>query len=128
MPLYDVSLDCGLYLSDRYTPRSPDGVIHYHIAEDGTMHRCSGSLGVGSRPPSTGLPVHPSESVVVWSHPRHGIRYPGRNDVPMPPQYRRWGFERREIRTVHELAKFERQNKVCNEKLNYDSNGKADRE
>lgn len=69
--------------------------------------------------------VPPKERSVVWKHPVTGqIRYPGRNDVPMPERYASIGYERHEMVHASDLHKFERDNNVCNEKLNYDSNGR----
>lgn len=64
---------------------------------------------------------HPSESVVVWEHPVTGqVRYPGRNDTPIPERYQREGFVRKEIRTLRDIHKFESDHKVLNERAWFD--------
>ncbi len=68
----------------------------------------------------TGLPWHPSESIVAYRKPDGRISYPGRNDRPTPP-----GHERIVMRNDHEVAKFERDNHVINEKRHFDSNGRG---
>lgn len=66
-------------------------------------------------------PCHPSETVVIWEHPRtKHILYPGRNDAPMPAKYRAMGYQRREMRNLAEIRKFERENKVISECANFD--------
>jgi len=68
----------------------------------------------------TGLPWHPSESIVVYRKPDGRIKYVGRNDLPTPA-----GHTRIELRNDHEVAKFERQHNVVNEKRHFDSNGRG---
>lgn len=70
--------------------------------------------------------IHPSERAVVWFDPKTGKHAtPGRNDVPMPDRYRKWGYERREFTTLRELDTFCKANNIVNQRGSYDSNGKS---
>ena len=70
--------------------------------------------------------AHPSERAVVWKHPVTGqVRYPGRNDVPMPKRYAEQGFERHEMPTLRDVHRLEKQKGVLNEKAWFDRNGKG---
>lgn len=70
---------------------------------------------------SVHLPCHPKETIVYWRNPQTGeIRYPARNDVPIPPKYKAMGYERHEIRNLAEVHKFEKANKVTSEIANFD--------
>jgi len=65
--------------------------------------------------------VHPSERAVVWENPGTGqVRYPGRNDAPMPARYAAQGFERRELTSLHAVEQFEREKGVRNDKAWHD--------
>jgi hypothetical protein len=73
--------------------------------------------------------VHSSERIVVFRNPQTGeVKYPGRNDQPMPDRYRHQGYERVELSTLHDATRFEKQHGVFNEVLHYDSNGKSFKE
>lgn len=53
--------------------------------------------------------IHPSERAVVYRNPRTGeIRYPARNDQPVPAVYARQGYERVELDNASKLKSFER--------------------
>lgn len=72
--------------------------------------------------------LHPSDRVVVYRNPKTGnIAYPGANNQPMPERYRKDGYERLEMTTANGVKKFCKENKVRNERLDFDSNGTADR-
>lgn len=65
--------------------------------------------------------VAPFERCVVWKHPITGeVRYPGRNDVPMPQRYQRAGYQRHELTSLRALQQFERERGVVNEAVHYD--------
>lgn len=67
------------------------------------------------------------DACVVWEHPQTGeVRYPGKNDAPMPERYAKQGFQRKEMRTLHEISKFEKSHKVWNERAWCDSNGRGE--
>lgn len=70
-------------------------------------------------------PCHPSESVVIYEGPNGEVSYPPRNDVPMPARLRARGFQRRELRNLHDVAQFEKSHKVVHERSWYDSNGRG---
>jgi hypothetical protein len=71
--------------------------------------------------------VNPKERIVVWEHPTTGaVRYPGRNDIPIPQRYLDQGFQRRELATRREAEQFERDHNVRNEKLWYNSGNSFD--
>lgn len=60
--------------------------------------------------------MHSSEVATVWEHPgTKQVRYPDRNDRPMPTRYRQQGFERRELKTLREVERFERERGVQSE-------------
>lgn len=72
------------------------------------------------------VPVHASERSVVWKHPQTGaVKYPARNDVPVPEYYARQGFQRVEIEHDNDMRKFEKEHGVTNEKAHYDRNGRG---
>lgn len=72
--------------------------------------------------------VSPADAVVLYEHPTKGVRWPGRNDVPVPKHYAREGFERREYRSLSDIRRLERQHNVVSEVGNYDRSGHADRD
>ena len=72
---------------------------------------------------------HISDATVLWENPRTGdVRWPGRNDRPVPHYYAREGFVRKEYRTTHDLKRIEKQHHVVSEALNYNRGGTADKE
>ena len=73
--------------------------------------------------------AHAKERVVVFENPQTGeIRYPGRNDVPVPQRYIDQGFVRKELPTLRSVEKFENQHGVRNDLMHYDSGNSADQE
>ncbi len=71
-------------------------------------------------------PMHASEATVVYRHPATGkVRYPPRNDQPMPERYRQQGYERVTLPTLRSVDRFCADNGVVNEKAHFDSNGKG---
>jgi len=80
-----------------------------------------GAMIQGGLDPNT----HPSERVVVYESLKEGgkIQYPGRNDTPVPERLARRGYVRKEL-NVRDLAKFEQQHGVVNERRHYDRNGR----
>jgi hypothetical protein len=62
-----------------------------------------------------------TERCVVWQNAQTGeVRYPGRNDVPIPERYAKQGFERREMPTLASLRRFENERGVVNEAAHWD--------
>ncbi len=53
--------------------------------------------------------IHTSERTVVYSNPRTGeVRFPARNDQPIPQVYAKQGFERQELESARDVAAFEK--------------------
>lgn len=68
---------------------------------------------------------HKSESTVVYYSPQENkIQYPMRNDVPTPARLVKRGYQRMDIRSDAEMARFEKTHGVMNERRHYDRNGK----
>lgn len=65
--------------------------------------------------------THPSERVTIYRSLREGgaIQYPGRGDVPVPERLRQRGYEKVEL-NVRDLARFEKDNHVVNERRHFD--------
>jgi len=73
--------------------------------------------------------VHANERSVVWEHPGTGeIRYPGRNDAPMPARYQKEGFVRKEFTSLRSLERFECSHNVLNDKAHYNPGNSSDQE
>jgi len=74
------------------------------------------------------MPFDTRDKCVIYVSDREGgrIQYPGRNDQPMPERLVQRGYRRVEM-NPRELRRFERHHNVINERLNYDSNGSADK-
>jgi len=52
----------------------------------------------------------------VWENPSTGeVRYPGRNDQPIPDRYAREGFTRRELTSLRDIQRFEKEHNVKSE-------------
>lgn len=65
--------------------------------------------------------MHERERVVVWEHPLTGeVRYPGRNDAPMPARYVTAGFQRKELSSLRQVEQFSKVHKVHSEIAHYD--------
>ncbi len=71
---------------------------------------------------------HPSERVVVYQGPGGDIKYPGRNDRPMPERYRAQGYQRVEMSDLPSVTRFEKSQGVMCHAMHYDRNGISDRE
>lgn len=60
-------------------------------------------------------------SVMVHVNPATGdVRYPGRHDAKLKD-----GYERQYLRSLPDVNRFEREHKVVNHTMHYDSNGRA---
>jgi hypothetical protein len=60
-------------------------------------------------------------AVMVHVHPATGdVRYVGRHDAKLKP-----GYERRYLRSLHEVDRFEREHHVANERMHFDQNGRG---
>ena len=100
------------------------GTIQIDVGSDhvGDLHdECGGHferLWTLTKAPDPG--THSSEKVVVYESPQEGgrIQYPGRNDEPMPSRLAARGYIRREL-NVSELAHFEKQHHVVNERRHF---------
>ena len=61
------------------------------------------------------------ERAVVWENPQTGeVRYPPKNDVPIPERYSKVGFQRRELNSLKEIQRFEKEKGVKSEIAWYD--------
>lgn len=68
--------------------------------------------------------VHTSERSVVFEHPGTGdVKYPGRNDAPMPQRYRDAGYVKRELTSLAESDRFCKQHDVVNEVVEFGRHG-----
>jgi hypothetical protein len=66
--------------------------------------------------------IHPSERAVVYRNARTGeIRYPARNDSPVPPVYARQGYERCELESPQAIRQYEKETGRMHERSHYDS-------
>jgi hypothetical protein len=74
--------------------------------------------------------VSNAEAVILYEHPTKGIRWPGRNDAPMPKAYAREGFQRVEYKGgIADVRRIERRHGVVSEIGNFDhGSGRADRD
>jgi hypothetical protein len=53
---------------------------------------------------------------VVWENPNTGeVKYPGRNDIQIPDRYSKQGFVRRELTSLREVERFEKDHNVRSE-------------
>lgn len=116
MPVYDfICKQCGSVHFDVLAPSPEEGPVCCHRAADWlpSLRQIT-------------VPVHSSERSVVWRNPNTGeVRYPGRNDIPMPSKYAAMGYERQEICHDHEMRRFEKEHGVTNERANFDRNGRG---
>lgn len=85
---------------------------------------CGGTLEIAwqhSGPPENARALSPSETTVVYRHPRTGkVIYPGRNDRPMPSRYQKAGYERLELASLQAVDRFSKAHHVVNERAHYD--------
>lgn len=67
---------------------------------------------------------------MVYRNPRTGeIRYPARNDQPVPQVYARQGYERQELTTHADVRRFEKETGRIHERSHYDpGSGRAERD
>lgn len=69
------------------------------------------------------------EAIVLYEHPTKGVRWPGRNDAPIPAHFACEGFVRKEYKGgIADVRRIEKQHGVTSEIGNYDRSGHADRE
>lgn len=64
--------------------------------------------------------IHTSERAAIFRGPKGEIRYPMRNDQPMPAQYAREGFVREEIDTHQKRRELESSTGRIQERAHYD--------
>lgn len=115
MPLRDFKCTtCNLFFEDIYGPKDFDDAVHLVGAE-----KC-GVLEIQYNLRKQDASVHSTEKAVVFYHPKHGFRYPGRNDTPMPKEYKKSGFERLELTSLRDLQRLEKQAGVVNERVHFD--------
>lgn len=68
---------------------------------------------------------HDKDKVVVWESSTGDVKYPPRNDVPMPERYKQQGYQRRELSSLQEIHRFEKQHNVLSEIAWFDRNGRG---
>ena len=110
--------DCEMHFPNHLFARISD-VAHPRIHIP-----CGGNLSITYPSGIRSIPSqwHPKDAVVVFEDPKTGeVVYPGRNDVPMPERYASRGFERKEMRNLRDVEKFERKHKVVNAAMHFDS-------
>ncbi len=116
MPHHDVKCaTCGKVETNYYLADWPDRVMHMKGKRTCGEYVIQWSLGTSHQ-----ASVNERERAVVWAHPVHGIRYPGRNDAPMPEAYRKAGFERKELTSYSELQRFCKAKGIANEHAEFD--------
>ena len=116
MPHHDVRCTkCGLLERNYFLGEWPDKVLHKRGRKVCGEFEIQWSLGTAHV-----AAVNERERAVVWAHPVHGVRYPGRNDAPMPEAYRKAGFERKELASYSELQRFCKAKGVANEHVECD--------
>lgn len=113
MPRHDLVCDkCGSIRLD-FSSTSFDSLTH---------ELCGGTfeiLWTASHPRDAVASA--TERTVVWENPLTGeVRYPGRNDAPIPARYRDQGYVRRELSSLREVEKFEKSHGVRNQAAWYD--------
>ena len=121
MPVHDLMCStCGEAVNDFFLPLPwPDEIKHF---EDGGVFKIQWSLRSSHHPT-----WHPSSAITVYENPQTGdVVYPGRNDVPMPMRYIEQGYDKREMRSLREVTRFEKAHGVVNESVNWDKNGRVD--
>lgn len=118
MPFYDIHcVKCGLEIKDYMTLFAPDKFLHLDLMQGKV---CGEFVIDYNLRRGFDASVRESERAVVWAHPVHGIRYPGRNDAPMPPAYAKAGFERKELTSMSEIRRFEKASGVLSEVAHFD--------
>lgn len=116
MPLHDLictycsKIKRDVQVSGDYKPRK-------HI-------KCRGKLEIFYAPKEYHASVHEKDKVVYFQGPNGQIKYPGRNNTPMPEYYKREGYERKELTSLQHINHFEKKNNVLNERAHFDSNGR----
>lgn len=104
-------------------------VFESHLLLPGTvMHLdCGGSLEIlwrsTVRRPAA-LPEAES-TAVYYSEKENQYQYPGQNDRPVPDYLKRRGYEKVWLRSDAAVGKFEREQKVMNERRHWDRNGRG---
>lgn len=103
-----------------------------------TCDRCGNPFPMGGWPfcpdherphGAIGRPAHVRERAVVYYNAATGkVAYPPRNDQPMPAMYAANGYERRELPTLRDIHKLEREQGVRSETAWFDhGTGNADK-
>lgn len=76
--------------------------------------------------PANARSLQPKETTVVYEHPVTGkVVYPGRNDQRMPERYKRQGYERKELTSLHQVDKFSKAQNVVNEAAHFNRSGRG---
>ena|SRR3990167_3286723 len=84
---------------------------------------------IGNRAPTQkpGVAIT-TDRAIVYRNPRTGkVAYPGRDTPFTRSKYEGWGYERQEFTTLRELDKFCAENKLVNEKANFNSGNGVNR-
>lgn len=98
-----------------------EGAVTLHVHADGKADPLEVIPVPVNGPRQFDTAFHSSETTVVWEHPGTGqVAYPGKNNIPIPERYARMGYQRKEIRSLREVEKFEREKGVLNERAWFD--------
>jgi len=103
---------CGEIFRDLFVMRVPPRIVHFGSDEN----PCMGEMEQVFLPRARHAQWSDRDAVVVFRKPDGSISYPGRNDVRTPP-----GCERVMMRSLQEVNRFERDNKVCCEAMHFNS-------
>ena len=113
MPLHDYTAPCGHAIIDEHF----SGLAPLALADPcpvcGITHIFEKSWSSRTRQLHS---IHTRERAVVYTNPATGETvYPGQNNLDMPVRYKRQGFERRELNSLREIEKFEKEAGVRSE-------------
>ena len=97
----------------------------------GSWPFCASKTNPGGhdRPTRHNAQMSDADAIVLYEHPTKGVRWPGRNDRPMPAHYAREGFQRVEYkRGMADVHALEKKHGVMSEVGNFNRGGTADKE
>lgn len=123
MPRHDLRCTkCGLVKRDVFRRLPWPDTFRHLIADERGLRACGDFEITWTRPPDTGLPNADGDTV-VYVNPRTGdVRYPGRNDEPMPWYSRRDGYVEQRFRTLRDLRSFCKRRGLVNQATDYNRN------
>jgi len=115
---------------DMICDRCGEIVYDLPLSKEGAKCVCLGRMEIyWHQRPRNAVAFSAEETTVVYEHPVTGeVRYPARNDQPMPERYRQQGFEQRELRSLREVDRFSKEHGMINERAHYNSGNGYDQE